>query len=687
MTTNKGSDHVIQSHPTSRSTTPGEARSSSTLLHSGSTSRHSFEYGKTPSAVDLVSFSPHNGSEKRNDEQYYELDLADGDDGETNHLLSHGTSGLPLVAATGLPQIDEDERPLGASVSQDGVALATESSSDFSKPEPVTWRSLPHKSQLLILTLARLSEPLTQTSLQSYMYYQLRSFSPDAPDSTISSQAGFLAAAFTGAQFLTAIMWGRIADSEKMGLGRKGVLAIGLLGTGIGVLGFGFAGSFAAAMFWRAVGGMLNGNVGVMRTIISEIVKEKKYQSRAFLLLPMTFNIGVIIGPIMGGLLADPVGSYPGLFGKGSTFGGKDGVRWMQKPNIVSAVILVVSALGVILGMEETHYVLSQRRDYGLLCGRWIARRVFCLNRDESYLYHPLDGVDDEVGLHLAGDIELQHRPKEAPPKPRRKLPFRRIWTPNVLFVLLAHGLLASHVGLFNGLWFVFLSTPRYDPSSPIAFPNGTVVDPNTSLHLPSNYHPRAPFTFTGGLALPPRSIGTALAILGVIGITLQLVLYPRLSFRLGTITSYRLSLLLFPTAYVLAPFLALIPSTLAPPHPASGTLLWITITIVLSIQVLARTFALPATAILVNNASPHPSVLGTVHGIGQSVSSAARTISPVLGGWFYGLGLKGGAVGAAWWGMAGVAVVGAIAGGWVRDGDGHEIWLEGEEEEMEGRG
>lgn len=36
--------------------------------------------------------------------------------------------------------------------------------------EPVTWKSLPKRSQLVILTLARLSEPLVQTSLQvSYL--------------------------------------------------------------------------------------------------------------------------------------------------------------------------------------------------------------------------------------------------------------------------------------------------------------------------------------------------------------------------------------------------------------------------------------------------------------------------------------------------------------------------------------
>jgi MFS family permease len=95
------------------------------------------------------------------------------------------------------------------------------------------------------------------------MFYQLKSFkleNGEAPsDSTVAQQAGMLAAAFTGAQFLTAIMWGRLADSEMFG--RKRVILIGLLGTAIGSLGFGFSSSFAVAMFWRAIGGSLNGNM------------------------------------------------------------------------------------------------------------------------------------------------------------------------------------------------------------------------------------------------------------------------------------------------------------------------------------------------------------------------------------------------------------------------------------------
>lgn len=52
---------------------------------------------------------------------------------------------------------------------------------------------------------------------------------PTLPDAVISSQAGILHASFTAAQFLTAMLWGRVADSQLAG--RKTVILIGLLGT------------------------------------------------------------------------------------------------------------------------------------------------------------------------------------------------------------------------------------------------------------------------------------------------------------------------------------------------------------------------------------------------------------------------------------------------------------------------
>ena len=47
-----------------------------------------------------------------------------------------------------------------------GVPASGEDPVVNEKDEPVTWMSLPHKRQLLVLGLSRLSEPLVQTSLQ-----------------------------------------------------------------------------------------------------------------------------------------------------------------------------------------------------------------------------------------------------------------------------------------------------------------------------------------------------------------------------------------------------------------------------------------------------------------------------------------------------------------------------------------
>lgn len=83
---------------------------------------------------------------------------------------------------------------------------------------------------------------------------------------------------------------------------------------------------------------------------------------------------------------------------------------------------------------------------------------------------------------------------------------------------------------------------------------------------------------------------------------------------------------------------------------------------------------------ILVNNCSPHPSILGTLHGLAQSCTSLARTVGPMLCGYIYGVGLAKGVVGAVFWGLSGFALLGWLTSWLVVEGDGHEIILEGDE-------
>jgi MFS family permease len=258
-----------------------------------------------------------------------------------------------------------------------------------------------------------------------------------------------------------------------------------------------------------------------------------------------------------------------------------------------------------------------------------------------------------------------KHAKKKSIPRWKQRLPFRRIFTYNVICTLATHTIFATHIGTFNNLWFVFLSTPVNDPAHPD----------------PPSFRQRLPFIFTGGLGMPPRDVGLAMSILGVIGILMQLFVYPVVNAKIGVVRSWRIFLYCFPIAYILVPYLSIVPSHSPPPAEKDGIRIWLALCSVLFIQVTGRTFALPATTILVNNASPHPSVLGTMHGIGQSLSSAGRALGPTIGGLLYGLGLRRGVVGAVWWGLSGLAVINCIASNFVREGDGHEIILEGDEE------
>jgi MFS family permease len=88
---------------------------------------------------------------------------------------------------------------------------------------------------------------------------------------------------------------------------------------------------------------------------ILEMLIFGRYQSRAFLLFPMCFNIGVIIGPILGGILADPAGTYPEIFGK---------YEWLKRhpyapPNMLSAFILLCAFIGVFFCLEEVCEILN----------------------------------------------------------------------------------------------------------------------------------------------------------------------------------------------------------------------------------------------------------------------------------------------------------------------------------------
>ncbi|KAI6080380.1 MFS general substrate transporter [Hypoxylon rubiginosum] len=558
------------------------------------------------------------------------------------------------IAEKRWPQEESDHE----SDSSDAESLKSKSG----EPTNSTWMSLPHKDQLMILFLSRLVDFLQVASLQAYVFFQLKSLDATLSDSQISNQAGMLQGAFTGAQILTAFLWGKAADASWCG--RKRVLLIGLLGTAISCIGYGFATSFGWAVFWRAMGGGINGTVGIIRTMIAEITVERKHQSRAFLILPISFSAANAFGPLMGGLLADPTTTLPGLFGEGAIWG----FSWIEKfpyalPSVLNAVTLTLTAVITFLALEETSIKRKGKGDMGLRLAAKIKGLLFQKSVEQD-IYVKLQNWDFQEGMgeDKLNDEEPPILSTQNPKETKRTLPFRRVWTRNVIFTLITEAFFDFQLGAFTNLWTLFLSTPR--ASAEEAAQNSL------------------PWVFTGGLGMPASTVGVATAMLGLLGIILQIFLYPPVHARLGTLRGFRWFMPLFPVAYFLAPYLAVLPSTVAPPEPASGPIVWIYMTIIQFLSVMARTITLPASIILLNNCSPHPSVLGLVHGLGQSVSAGFRTVGPIVGGWWYGQSLEKGMIGASWWAIAFVSALGCAAAMFIYEGSGHEIFLEGEEDE-----
>lgn len=470
---------------------------------------------------------------------------------------------------------------------------------DGKKVKEVSYWSIPHKEQIILLVLCRIIEPLVSNSIAPYLYYMIESFGYTEP-SEISALGTIVMSSFALGQALTGVVWGTLSDKY----GRKPILICGLIGTAISTLLFGFSTNVWSASLARICAGALNGNVGVMRTMMAELVADhKEYQTRAFTIMPLTVNVAVVVGPVLGGLLANPYYTYPDKW-------------WAHQkifekypyllPNLFPFPVLFLGMTMLILFLEETsespNSLLNSENDYGLKLGKLIKRglsKLFRRQRDrrESFASfderHEILSNDEEFSLDPYESDEEQPKktqdsrsqsvtnvtstssssssnvstpvpaPAPVPEEPPKELTLREIMTKPVRVTLIAYTLLMFHCPAFLHLLPLFMATPRFilkdghggagNNSTAIAAPN--IFNSTTDLY-PGEH---LPLIFNGGLGMPSARIGTAMAAMGATGVALQFLVYPRVAFWLGNAKSHRLSLRVFPLAYALVPFIGLL--------------------------------------------------------------------------------------------------------------------------------
>lgn len=132
----------------------------------------------------------------------------------------------------------------------------------------------------------------------------------------IGFYAGFVGSSFMLGRALTSVVWGIIADRY----GRKPVIVIGLIALVIFNTLFGLSTSYWMAITTRFLLGSLNGLLGPIKAYSVEVARPE-YQAVGISLVSTAWGMGLVIGPSIGGLLAQPADKFPNLFSKDSFFG------------------------------------------------------------------------------------------------------------------------------------------------------------------------------------------------------------------------------------------------------------------------------------------------------------------------------------------------------------------------------
>ena len=164
------------------------------------------------------------------------------------------------------------------------------------------------KRALSFIVLSAFLDLLGATVLVPVIPYLVRQYSPDA------LSVGLLALTFSIFQFIAGPALGRLSDRY----GRRPILLLSVLGSGVGYLVFGFATALWMLFVGRAIDGITGGNISVAQAYIAD-VSAPEDRAKNFGLIGAAFGLGFIIGPALGGMLSHVSLQAPAFLAAGLT--------------------------------------------------------------------------------------------------------------------------------------------------------------------------------------------------------------------------------------------------------------------------------------------------------------------------------------------------------------------------------
>jgi len=146
-------------------------------------------------------------------------------------------------------------------------------------------------------------------------------------------QVALLFATYSAGQFLGELFWGRLSDR----VGRRPVLLMTIVGSALGYLALAFSPGIWIAVLVRFAAGFFSGNMSVIQGYIVDVSPPDKLAGRLGL-IGGAFGVGFVVGPALGGLLAQP----------------ELGAVGFRPPLIVAAALCVVATLGILAFVRES---------------------------------------------------------------------------------------------------------------------------------------------------------------------------------------------------------------------------------------------------------------------------------------------------------------------------------------------
>ena len=123
---------------------------------------------------------------------------------------------------------------------------------------------------------------------------------------------GLLVTVYSVAQFFMAPLWGRLSDRY----GRRPILLLGLIGSGLSYLVFAWAGSLTVLFVSRILAGIGGSTIPIAEAYIADITPPERRVGNLGL-IGAAFGLGFTVGPALGGITASISLAAPGYLAAG----------------------------------------------------------------------------------------------------------------------------------------------------------------------------------------------------------------------------------------------------------------------------------------------------------------------------------------------------------------------------------